>query len=182
MAIRTVTESAKIAGTEGQTPTLPAVEIVELARATNRPAGPRFGTLVHAVLASIPLDGDLTLIRELATVHGRIIGATAEEIAAAGEAVSAALAHSLLHHARAAAQQNRCRREAPIVWRDDEGFLTEGVVDLAFEQNQHWIVVDFKTDEDLGGNEIAYRRQVGLYAAAIEAATGKPVTAMLMRV
>ncbi|MGE5060381.1 MAG: UvrD-helicase domain-containing protein [Betaproteobacteria bacterium] len=182
MAIRTVTESAKIAGTEGQTPTLPAVEIVELARATNRPAGPRFGTLVHAVLASIPLDGDLTLIRELATVHGRIIGATAEEIAAAGEAVSAALAHSLLHHARAAAQQNRCRREAPIVWRDEEGSLTEGVVDLAFEQNQRWIVVDFKTDEDLGGNEIAYRRQVGLYAAAIEAATGRPVTAMLMRV
>ncbi len=182
MAIRTVTEAAKIADKERQTPTLPAVEIVELTRAANRPAGPRFGTLVHAVLASIPLDGDLILIRELATVHGRIIGATAEEIAAAGEAVSAALAHSLLHHARAAAQQNRCRREAPIVWRDEAGFLTEGIVDLAFEQDQHWIVVDFKTDEDLGGNEIAYRRQVGLYAAAIEAATGRPVTAMLMRV
>jgi ATP-dependent exoDNAse (exonuclease V) beta subunit len=150
MAIRTVTESAKITGTDGQTPTLPAVEIVELARATNRPSGPRFGTLVHAVLASVPLDGDLTVIRELATVHGRIIGATAEEIVAAGEAVSNALAHSLLHDARAAAQQNRCRREAPIACRDPEGFLMEGVVDLAFEQDQRWIVIDFKTDEDLG--------------------------------
>jgi ATP-dependent helicase/nuclease subunit A len=182
IAIRTVTESAKIAGIDGQSPTLSAIEVIELARATNRPSGPRFGTLVHAVLASVPLDGDLTVIRELATVHGRIIGATAEEIVAAGEAVSNALAHSLLHDARAAAQQNRCRREAPIAWRDPEGFLMEGVVDLAFEQDQRWIVIDFKTDEDLGQNETVYRRQVGLYAAAIEAATGRPATAMLMRV
>ncbi|HEX5606161.1 MAG TPA: 3'-5' exonuclease, partial [Candidatus Binatia bacterium] len=182
MAVRTVIESAKIAGTAGQTPTVSAVEVVELDRATNRPSGPRFGTLVHAVLASVPLDGDLTLIRELATVHGRIIGATAEEIAAAGEAVSTALAHSVFDRARSAAKQNRCRREAPITWRDPDGFLTEGVVDLAFEQDQRWIVIDFKTDEDLHEHEIVYRRQVGLYAAAIEAATGRPVTAMLMRV
>ena len=182
MAIRTVTESAKIIGTDGQTPTLPAVEIVELARATNRPSGPRFGSLVHAVLASIPLDGDLKLIRELATVHGRIIGATAEEIAAAGEAVAAALAHWVFDQARSAAKQHLCRREAPIAWRDHEGFLMEGVVDIAFEQDRRWIVIDFKTDEDLGEHEIVYRRQVGLYAAAIEAATGRPATAMLMRV
>jgi ATP-dependent exoDNAse (exonuclease V) beta subunit len=182
MAIHTVTESAKIAEPDGQTPAPQAIKVIELARATNRPSGPRFGTLVHAVLASVPLDGELPVIRELATVHGRIIGATAEEIAAAAEAVSNALAHSVLHDARAAAKQNRCRREAPIVWRDSEGFLTEGVVDLAFEQDQCWIVVDFKTDGDLGENEIVYRRQVGLYAAAIEAASGRPVTAMLMRV
>ncbi len=181
ITIHTVTESTKIAGTVGLTPT-PNIEVIEVARATNRPSGPRFGTLVHAILASVPLDGDLTTICELATVHGRIIAATAEEIAAAGEAVSNALAHSLLQAARAAAKQNRCRREAPIAWRDPEGFLTEGVVDLAFEQDQRWIVVDFKTDADLGENEIAYRRQVGLYAAAVEAATGRPVTAMLMRV
>jgi ATP-dependent exoDNAse (exonuclease V) beta subunit len=58
----------------------------------------------------------------------------------------------------------------------------EGVVDIAFEQDRRWIVIDFKTDEDLGEHEIVYRRQVGLYAAAIEAATGRPATAMLMRV
>jgi len=55
-------------------------------------------------------------------------------------------------------------------------------VDIAFEQDRRWIVIDFKTDEDLGEHEIVYRRQVGLYAAAIEAATGRPATAMLMRV
>ena len=137
---------------------------------------------MHAVLATVPLDGNFDAIRDLATVHGRIIGATPEEITAAGEAVSATLAHSLLHQARDAAKQNRCRREAPIAWRNQDGFLTEGVVDLAFEQNQRWIVIDFKTDEDLAENELVYRRQVGLYALAIEAATKMPAAAVLMRV
>jgi len=43
-------------------------------------------------------------------------------------------------------------------------------------------VVDFKTDEEFRGNEAAYRRQVGMYAAAIQSANGAPVTAVLMRV
>ena len=182
VTIQTVTLSAQDTDTAWDTSTLPPVEIVELPRAMNRPSGPRFGTLVHAVLATIPLDGNFDAIRDLATVHGRIIGATPEEITAAGETVSAALAHSLLHQARDAARQNRCRREAPIAWRNQDGFLTEGVVDLAFRQDRCCIVIDFKTDEDLAQNELVYRRQVGLYALAIEAATEMQTAAVLMRV
>jgi ATP-dependent exoDNAse (exonuclease V) beta subunit len=181
VTIQTVTLSAKDTDTAWGKSTLP-VEIVELPRAMNRPSGPRFGTLVHAVLATVPLDGNFDAIRDLAAVHGRIIGATPEEITTAGQAVSATLAHSLLHQARDAAKQNRCRREAPIAWRNQDGFLTEGVVDLAFERDQRWIVIDFKTDEDLAQNELVYRRQVGLYALAIEAATKMPAAAVLMRV
>jgi hypothetical protein len=44
------------------------------------------------------------------------------------------------------------------------------------------MVIDFKTDEEFRGDEPAYRRQVGMYAAAINAATGAPVAALLMRV
>jgi ATP-dependent exoDNAse (exonuclease V) beta subunit len=69
----------------------------------------------------------------------------------------------------------------PIVWRDSDGLLVEGVVDLAFEQGEGWTVIDFKTDEEFRGNEPAYRRQVGMYASAIGAATGVRVAALLMR-
>jgi ATP-dependent exoDNAse (exonuclease V) beta subunit len=137
---------------------------------------------VHAVLATVPLDGDLAAIRDLAAVHGRIVGATAEEVDAAGAAVSAALAHQLFDQARSAEKQDCCRREVPIAWSDPGGFLTEGVVDLAFERDQRWIVIDFKTDEHFAENEAAYRHQVGLYAAAIQAATRTSVEAFLMRV
>jgi len=148
----------------------------------NRPSGARFGALVHAVLASVPLDSDLNVIQRLATIHGRILGAAAEEIASASESVYTALAHPLLNHARNAAQQGRCRREVPIAWRDTNGLLIEGVIDLAFEQAGGWTVIDFKTDEEFGENEPAYRRQVGMYASAIQAANGARVSAILMQV
>jgi ATP-dependent exoDNAse (exonuclease V) beta subunit len=70
----------------------------------------------------------------------------------------------------------------PIAWRDSDGSLIEGVIDLAFEQAGGWTVIDFKTDEEFRGDEPAYRRQVGMYAAAIKAANGASVAAFLMRV
>jgi ATP-dependent helicase/nuclease subunit A len=182
VALRTVTQIAKTAAEASPDLKLPPVEIVELPRAANRPSGARFGALVHAVLASVPLDGDLSVIQRLATIHGRILGAAAEEIDSASETVHTALTHLLLNQARDAAQQGRCRREVPIAWRDSNGFVIEGVVDLAFEQAEGWTVIDFKTDEEFRGNEPAYRRQVGIYAAAIQAANGARVSALLMRV
>ena len=161
---------------------LPPVEIVQLPRAANRPSGRRFGALVHAVFASVPLDGDARAIQSLATIHGRILGAVPEEIAGAAEAVRAALAHAIFADARQAAQKGRCRREAPVAWRDPDGLLVEGVVDLAFEHDELWTVIDFKTDEEFRENELVYRRQVGMYAAAIRAANGARVSALLMRV
>jgi len=179
--VRTVTQAAKAAAEQSADSQRPPVAIIELPRAANRPSGPRFGALVHAVLASVPLDGDLAAIQRLASIHGRVLGAAPEEIDAASESVRTALAHAVFDGARQAAQQGRCRREVPIVWRDSDGLLVEGVVDLAFEQGEGWTVIDFKTDEEFRGNEPAYRRQVGMYASAIGAATGVRVAALLMR-
>jgi len=182
VALRTVTQVANTLGQRASDVQLPAVEIVQLPRAANRPSGRRFGTLVHAVLASVPLDGDLDIIQRLATTHGRILGASQDEVDAASESVRVALAHRVFDDVRKAAQQGRCRREVPIAWRDCEGSLIEGVIDLAFEQAGSWTVIDFKTDEEFRGDEPVYRRQVGMYAAAINAANGAPVAALLMRV
>jgi ATP-dependent exoDNAse (exonuclease V) beta subunit len=81
-----------------------------------------------------------------------------------------------------AAQQGRCRREVPIAWRDTNGLLIEGVIDLGFEQAEGWTIIDFKTDEEFRGNEPAYQRQLRMYASAIQAANGAPVSAVLMRI
>ena len=102
VAVRTVTQMAKPAGDGVPDLKLPPVEIVELPRTADRPSGPRFGALVHAVLASVPLDGDLAVIQRLANIHGRVLGAAPEEIAAASESVHAALAHAVFDGARQA--------------------------------------------------------------------------------
>ena len=162
-----------------------AVSIVNAATATEvmpRPSGRRFGILVHALLANIQLQASEQDVRDLGIVHARMLGASDEERDAAIAIVLRTLGHELWQRALDAARAGRaCRREAPIAFIRD-GVLIDGQIDLAFETTTGWTVVDFKTDAELGANEDAYRRQVGLYADALATITGKPADAVILRV
>jgi ATP-dependent exoDNAse (exonuclease V) beta subunit len=159
-----------------------AVSVADVRVAAGRPGGARFGTLVHAVLADVPLaNPSLDLVARLAAAHGRVLGAVPEEVATAVEAVTRALDHPVLQRATRAAATGRCYRETPVTYRTDAAALVEGVVDLAFEEDAGFTVVDFKTDRT-EGLEDGYRRQVQIYAAAIAAATGRPANGVLMRI
>jgi ATP-dependent helicase/nuclease subunit A len=155
------------------------VSIVELPRELARPKGKRFGSLVHAVLASVPLHATYALIEQIVGLQARILQASPDEIISAISVVEGALKHDLLARASKCYRSGRCRRETPITLFEDN-VLLEGVVDLAFEESGTWTVVDFKTDEELEMQLDKYRRQVGLYARAITLATGKPAKAVLM--
>jgi ATP-dependent exoDNAse (exonuclease V) beta subunit len=162
-----------------------AVALESVAIDAQRPAGTRFGTLVHAVLATIDLDANVAAIAAAARTQGRIVGATAGEVEAAAVAVERALAHPLLRRAAAAERAGGLRRETPVVLRLADGALAEGVIDLAFrEEPAHdgaaWTVVDFKTDRELTTRQAAYELQVRLYADAIAVATGEPARAVLL--
>ena len=59
----------------------------------------------------------------------------------------------------------------------------EGVADLVFEEAGEWVVVEFKTDVEIGRVGLErYRRQVGFYAAAVARATGRHATGVLLRI
>ena len=116
-------------------------------------------------------------------MQGRILGATALVVAEASTSVAAVLTHDLLRRARVAAGRGACRRESPVTCLLVDGTLVEGVVDLAFEEDGAWTVIDYKTDREMSEASIArYRRQVALYVAAIAQATAKPATGVLMLV
>jgi ATP-dependent helicase/nuclease subunit A len=142
-----------------------------------RPSGRRFGTLVHAAMQDISLDADADAIANLTALQGKIFGATEEECEAAQNAVRAALAHPLLERARSAV---RCHREYPLVLRLDDGKVLEGVIDLAFVENNAWVVVDFKTDADVSLKRDAYERQLRWYAHALTTLTKMPAEAFLL--
>ena len=161
---------------------MPEPELLELARGGRRPAGPRFGALVHAVLAAVPLDAGPDGIREIAQLQSRLLGAAESEVESAAGVASAALAHPLFDRVRRAAASGECRREAPVTMRGEDGVLVEGVVDLAFRDGDTWVVVDFKTDRELETALDVYRRQVQLYADMVARATGSPARPVLMRV
>jgi ATP-dependent exoDNAse (exonuclease V) beta subunit len=156
-----------------------SLEVLNIAGAATRPHGPEFGTLVHALLATLPLDADLATIEAVARTQGRILGASGNEIAAAVNVATAILEHSLIGRARASAA---CYREAPVTWRAPDGTLVEGTVDLAFEDAEGVTVLDFKTDRELGDDLDRYRRQLTVYCRAIAAVTGKPTRGVLVKV
>jgi len=160
----------------------PEIELVETATGVAHPTGPRFGTLVHATLATVALDAAPEAIAESVALQARILGAPPEEIAAASAVVGAALQHPLIGRAREAWRAGRCRRETPLAVQEPDGTMIEGVLDLAFEDDDGWTVIDFKTDAELAVVLPRYRRQIGLYASVIARTTSRPVTAILMHV
>jgi ATP-dependent helicase/nuclease subunit A len=175
--IQTATERARagaaIRGSED-------VTLVDARLHGPRPGGARFGTLVHAVLATVNLTGDRNAVAAHADIHTRLLGGSEEEHDAAIEVVTAALSHPLLRRAAAASTQRQLRRETAIVTRLDDNTLIECVADLAFNEAHEWIVVDFKTDDELGAHEQRYRRQVALYVRGISEATSTAARGHLM--
>ncbi len=148
-----------------------------------RPGGRRFGSLVHASLAAVPLAAAAGEIADVVGAQARLLGASAEERAAAESAVATALRHPLL---RRAAEAAVLRRETPALLRREDGSLLEGVVDLAFRETgaagARWVVIDFKTDRELGDELAVYAEQLRLYARAISTATGEPAEPILLSV
>lgn len=154
------------------------VEATGVERA-GRPQGRRFGELVHAALAHVPLDASRPAVEAVVGAHARALLASPVEAAAAVEAVEAALAHPRLVAARVARE---VRREAPILDVGAEGELIEGTIDLAYADGEGWTVVEFKTDEDLEAHRAAYEAQTQTYVRAIAGATGAPTRGVLLRV
>jgi ATP-dependent exoDNAse (exonuclease V) beta subunit len=157
------------------------VDVIALDADPGRPSGARFGTLVHASLASCPLDATAETVAQVVRTQARIVAATGIEADAAIAVVRRAFADPLFDRARRAEREGRCLRETPVTLTVD-GVLIEGVVDFAFETDAGYEVIDFKTDRASGELLARYQRQVGLYANAIARATGRPARAVLMKV
>jgi ATP-dependent exoDNAse (exonuclease V) beta subunit len=130
-------------------------------------------------MRDVPLNADRGAARQLIDWNTRLVGATDDERDAAAEAVESALAHPLLARARAAA---RCYREYPLVAKLADGRLLEGIIDLAFVENDEWAIVDFKTDADAAERRAQYERQLQWYGFALTQLTKMPARAYLLEI
>ncbi len=160
---------------------VPEVRVETLGRPDEpRPSGTRFGALVHAVLAGVALDADEGAVARVALAHARLLGASSEEADAASAAAVRVLAHPMVRRAAAAAV---CRREWPLTLREEDGSTVEGIADLVFDDDGRWVVVEFKTDVEIGRLGLErYRRQVAFYAAVMARATGRDATGGPLRI
>jgi hypothetical protein len=156
----------------------PAIEVISIRRGDSPSRGARYGALLHAVLATMDLPCDDPRLRAVAELQGRILGARADEVEAAIATAKDVAAHPLMQRA---ARSLSLRREVPLTLADSD-VVVEGVVDLAFEEDERWVVIDFKTDAEIGDRVDAYERQIGIYVDAIARATGRPASGMLFQV
>ena len=185
--VSTVTEATKEAGEPAARAAEVAIE--DAAQLSEpRPSGKRFGTMVHALLATLPLDAAAADATELAALYAKLFAAPDAERDAAAAIGASLVKHSRWQAAKAAADAGRrVWREAPVSWSvkstpGDTMTIVDGQVDLAYETEAGWIVVDFKTDIEIASAQDAYKQQVALYAEAVAKATGKPATGVLLRV
>lgn len=155
-----------------------SIEDTGIDRST-RPGGTRFGALVHATLATVPLDATAEMVRRVASVQARALWANDEEVGSAVDAVVAALAHPCLSAAR---QARVVRRECELLDMPDDGDFIEGSADLAYLDDAGWTVLEFKTDEALDEHRAAYEAQTASYVRAIAAASRLPARGVLLRV
>ncbi|MBL8910209.1 MAG: UvrD-helicase domain-containing protein, partial [Archangium sp.] len=144
-----------------------------------RPRGRRFGELVHACLASIPLDANRLTITQSVEVLARVLGSSKREAEGAIDAVESTLRHPLVSAARSATE---VRREASIVDHLHDGRVIEGNIDLAYELNGLWQLVEFKTDDTIDEALGKYEAQTQAYVEAIAHATGKQARGVILRV
>jgi ATP-dependent helicase/nuclease subunit A len=178
LQITSVTRLVETEGRDIEGASSIAVVTIE-GRDPQRPSGKRFGTLAHEVLARSPLAAPASEVRAMAESLGRLFGNTDEEIEAAAAAAAAALRHPLLERARNA---TILHRETPLVLREQNGRLVEGIPDLVFRDDAEsaWTIVDFKTDLRPDIAEASHRRQVALYRLAVQEATGIPASGSLL--
>jgi ATP-dependent helicase/nuclease subunit A len=125
-----------------------------------------FGRAFHRIMELADLSG------------GRHVGALAGSVAAElgisdaaaelGRLAATALESELIERA---ARASRCYREVPLALHREGGFI-EGRIDLLFEENGVWTLVDFKTDDvaeaDVDDMLAVYRPQAAVYAFALD--------------
>jgi ATP-dependent helicase/nuclease subunit A len=150
---------------------------IHLARPKERSSGPRFGTLVHRVLMHVPLTADADVCGRLATALAKGLACPESEIHAAAACVRSALESPLFDRVRAA---SKIHREWPVILATDTGETLDGSIDLAFLEDDRWILVDYKTDLAPQLRQEAYRRQMLWYLHAIHRLTSLPANGILL--
>ena len=183
--LETVTGRAKgVGGADSD----PSVSTDVFAEPAVRPAsgGFEWGSVVHEVLAAAGegLEGEslAQLARDLLVEFERPVDRTGvpTELDALLALVAAVRGSAIWSRAMASRERHT---EAPFAVDvgGKEGYpdVVEGVIDLVFRENGHWVVADYKTDsgddpefEERVGR---YRAQVDLYADCWEKVTGEVV-------
>lgn len=135
--------------------------------------GAALGTLMHQVVQWLPLEVQdrTTIARRLDALEERAFLTREERAAVDVEMLVRFYASDFVQ--RVMARAKTIEHEVSFTMRMDD-IMVDGQIDLFFETDEGYEIVDFKTDRAM--HAARYREQLALYAQALSAARGKPVT------
>lgn len=152
-------------------------------QAEGQPTGAERGTIIHHALALLPLEPLRTADSMAAAVADGVRYMLDHQLITPAEHAQIR-PNMLLNYfqsdlGRRMLASPRIRREWSFTLPLSAGAETmmQGVIDCAFEESGAWVLVDYKTDRitDEAAFVERYRRQLDLYAHALETITGQPV-------
>jgi len=135
-----------------------------------RSNGRSFGVLTHKLLEK-GWNWERETIQKAARLWAPGLVLSQGEADEAARYATEALEGALLKRAKGSSQ---VFRELSLTGKGPEDALLNAVVDLAFLEGEEWVVVDYKTDREMGDIE-AYKKQVGYYGDLLEKMTQKKV-------
>jgi ATP-dependent exoDNAse (exonuclease V) beta subunit len=133
--------------------------------------GKDLGSLAHLLLEK-GWDWDKPALRKAALVYGEKLGVPKPETEKAVEWVEKTLQNELLQRAR---KTGKIFRELPMTGAIEKGMFLNAVIDLAFLEGDEWVIVDYKTDQDMEKRKEKYRLQLGYYGELLTRLTGRKV-------
>ena len=141
-------------------------------------SGAEFGSLMHKVMQSLDLSGDLStrgIAAQISELARREIIPSEQAKLIRAEKISKFFASDIGRRLIAAKE---FYRELPFsrlidaqkFFNVDEKIFIQGIIDLLFKDAAgNWILLDYKTDRDSPDIAARYKIQIELYAAAVEA-------------
>ncbi|HEV2352888.1 MAG TPA: 3'-5' exonuclease, partial [Puia sp.] len=129
--------------------------------------GKDLGSLTHLLLEK-GWDWDEATLQKAALFYGEKIGIGKEGVEEAVKMALPALQSPLLQRAR---DSKKAFRELPLTIKDEDGTYLNAVLDLAFLDQNEWVIVDYKTDQYPEKLKEKYRQQLGYYRKLLETAT-----------
>ena len=96
--------------------------------------------------------------------------------------IERAIASEIIQRASRSESVHRELPLATIKTHEDKTVITEGVADLVFSEGEHWVLVDYKSDEDIPPERLnTYNQQIQHYVAMLSAAGAEVAEAYILQ-
>lgn len=134
-------------------------------------SGKDLGSLTHLLLEK-GWEWDEATLTKAAALYAERMGIPTEATGEAVKMAARALKHPIVLQAKGS---GRVFRELPVTGKQKDGTYLNAIIDMAFLENDEWVIVDYKTDQDPDKLKEKYEKQLGLYSELLEGLTGKKV-------